>query len=147
MQNGAVLGDVNLLAREHSRDPLRKARVRSELEQKLERFIGNPIFRIIELDTGRGGGQTFAAGGIVREKLAQMQLANLLIMRFESLPCGTPNDRTFSGSSLELPAFCLVLNWKMSQATCAFFWIASLLDAITPMSSFHDLTNDFAPSS
>jgi hypothetical protein len=35
--------------------------------------------------------------------------------------------------------------WR--YATRAACWIASLLEAITPMSSFHDLTNDFAPSS
>src|SRR5262249_42208113 len=87
--------DIDLVSRKHSRNPLSQPCVVGELEQKPESLVGNPILRVIELDAYGGRGQTFAASRVVREKLAQVQLLYLLVMRCERLPGGPPDQRWF----------------------------------------------------
>jgi len=70
------------------------------------------------------------------------------VTEFETL-LGHPSaedDAGFRSLSLffRLGQLCHGLTGYTTRTAC---WIASLLEAITPMSSFHDLTNDFAPSS
>src|SRR5215510_8324050 len=97
MQDGAVFGDVDPASRKHRCNPPFEAGFLSELEQELERLIGNPILRVIEVNAHGRGSETFATTRVIREQLAQMQLLNLLIVRFE----GFPRVASHSGPSFD----------------------------------------------
>ena len=87
VQDGAVFRDVDLLAPEHGVDPLAQAGFLGQLQEELEGFVGDAILRVVQVEAQRLGRHALAALGIVREELAQMQLADLLIVSFEGLPC------------------------------------------------------------
>ena len=91
VQDRTIFGDVDLAARKHRNNPLLQAGFSGKLDQKMQCLVGNPILRIVEVDTEGGSGQAFAASRVVREPLAQMQFPNLPVMRFEGLPGGTPD--------------------------------------------------------
>ena len=83
VEDGAILGDVDLLAAEHRLDAPAQVAIPGQLEQKVERIGGNAVLRIIEVETHRLGLQPFASLRVVREQIAQMQRLNLLVMRGE----------------------------------------------------------------
>ena len=70
VQHGAVLGDVDLLAAEHGVDPRAQTALVGQLQQQLERLVGDAVLRVIEIDARGLGGHAFAALGIVGEQLA-----------------------------------------------------------------------------
>jgi hypothetical protein len=72
MQHSAVFGDIDLFAAKHRVDPRAQTAFFRQLQQKLQRFIGDAIFRIIEVKANCFQRQTFTALGIVGEELAQM---------------------------------------------------------------------------
>ena len=69
VQDGAVLGDVDLLAPEHGVDPLAQAGLLGQLQQELERLVGDAILRVVEVEPDRLGRQPLAALGVVGEEL------------------------------------------------------------------------------
>ena len=77
VQHGAIFGCVDLLAAEHRVDPRAQARLFGELQQQLERLVGDAILRVIEVEARRLRRQAFAALGIVGEQLAQVQALDL----------------------------------------------------------------------
>ena len=48
MEDGSILGDVDLLSREHRVDPFREPHLLGELHEELHGPRGEPIFRVIE---------------------------------------------------------------------------------------------------
>jgi hypothetical protein len=56
------------------------------LKQKLESFVRDSIFRIIQIDAQGFYCQTLAALGIIRKQIAEMCLVDALIVIFESFP-------------------------------------------------------------
>ena len=74
VQDGPVFRDVDLLAPEHGVDALAQAGFLGQLQEQLERFVGDAVLRVVEVDAHRLGGHALAALGVVREELAQMQL-------------------------------------------------------------------------
>ena len=74
VQHGAVLGDVDLVAAEHRVDALAQARLLGQLQQQLERLVGDAILRVIEIDARRLDRQALAALRIVGEELPQMDV-------------------------------------------------------------------------
>ena len=80
VQDGPVLRDVDLLAAEHGVDPRAQAGFLGQLQEQLERFVGDAILRVVEVEARGLGRQALAALGIVREEVAEMQVADLLMM-------------------------------------------------------------------
>ena len=73
VQDGPLLGDVDLLAAKHGVDPLAQAGFLGQLKQQLERFVGDAILRVIEVNARGLGCHALAALGIIREQLAEMR--------------------------------------------------------------------------
>jgi hypothetical protein len=86
MQNGSVLCDVDLFPAKHGIDVRAQTGFIRQSQEELEGFIGDAIFRVIQEKTHCLGCHTFAAFGIIREKLSQMYVANFLIVDCEVLP-------------------------------------------------------------
>ena len=93
VQDGPVLRDVDLLAPEHRVDAGAQAGFLGELEEELQRLVGDPVLRVVEEEARRLGGQALAAPGIVREELAQVQVPHLSVVGFEGLPGGPRGER------------------------------------------------------
>ena len=61
----------------------RNPRFLSELQQKLQRLISDPVLGIVEIDAGRFDGQSLAASMIVPKKLPQMGAFQFLMVLLE----------------------------------------------------------------
>ena len=86
MQDGAVLGDVDLLAAEHRVDPPAQAGLLGELDEQPQRLVGDAVLRVVEVEPDRLDGHALAASGVVGEQLAQMDLGHVLRMGGECRP-------------------------------------------------------------
>ena len=82
VQNRPLFGDVDLIPTKHGLDSLLKAAFFSQLKKKLQCFVGDAIFRVIEVNPSRFCRHTLAALGIICEKLTEMKFADLLIVSF-----------------------------------------------------------------
>ena len=72
VQDRAVFRDVDLVTPEHGVDARAQAGFLCQLQEEPERFVGEAILRVIEVETHRLGAQALAASGIIREELAEM---------------------------------------------------------------------------
>ena len=88
MQDGAVFGDVDLFAAKHGVDARLQARFLGQLQEQLERLIGDAVLGVIEEDAGGLRRQPLAATGIFGEQVAEMHVAHLLGVSFQGLPGG-----------------------------------------------------------
>jgi len=86
MQHRAAFGDVDFFAVPHCADARGNAAFLGELQQQAQGFIGDAILRVIQIQAGRFGGQTFAAARIVCEQLAQMHVAHARMVSGKRLP-------------------------------------------------------------
>ena len=68
VQDGAVLGDVDLLAAKHGVDASFQARFLGQLQQQAERLVGDAVLGVIEEEPRGLGRQPLAAAGIVGEQ-------------------------------------------------------------------------------
>jgi hypothetical protein len=50
VEHRPVLGDVDVLAREHRVAALGDARVRGELQQQRQRLVGDQVLRVVEVE-------------------------------------------------------------------------------------------------
>ena len=89
VQDSAVFRDVDLLAPEHGVDAFAQPGFLGKLQQELEGFVSDAILRVVQIEAQRFGRHTLATFGIIRKKLAQMQLTDTLMVSGESLPCLT----------------------------------------------------------
>ena len=55
-------------------------------KSKPHRLVGDPVLRVVQVDTLGLGCQPLAAPGIGREQLTQVTLANLGVVALEGLP-------------------------------------------------------------
>ena len=88
-KHGAVFREIDLLTAEHGIDPLAQAGFLRELQEEREGFVGEAILRVIQVEARRLRRHAFAALGIIREELAEMQFADFLMVSGEGLPCPT----------------------------------------------------------
>jgi hypothetical protein len=56
------------------------------LTEELDRFVGNAILRVIQVDAHSLGRETLTAFWVIREQIAEVQLPDFLTMPFERLP-------------------------------------------------------------
>src|SRR5262249_28437545 len=55
-------------------------------QEELERFVGDPVLGVVEVDAGRLGREALTAPGVVGEQPPEVQVADLPEMGFERLP-------------------------------------------------------------
>ena len=136
VQNGAPLGDVDLLAREHRVDAPAQPRLLGQRQQQTHRLGGDAMLGVVEIQPGGLERKALAALRIFAEERAQMNVANLLVMLAQRLP-GRPlcEPRRF-GLHRSVPLF----------ANQLAFLSAALLSAMQASRSSHDLTKASAPS-
>ena len=110
MEDGAVLGDVDLLAAEHRVDAIAQPGLLRQLPQQTERLVGDAVLGVVETEAGEFHRHSLAALRVVREERTQVQAADLLVVRLQRLP-----------------------RWARRQHGHLAWWRLSLLDAITSM--------------
>ena len=87
MENGALLGDVDLVAREHGVDVMPQAGLFGKLNQKTYRLGRDSVLRVVEVQTQSLQREAFAALRIVGEKLPEMYVADFRKMLIQRGPC------------------------------------------------------------
>jgi hypothetical protein len=86
VQDGPPLGDVDLLAAEHGVDPVAQARLLGQPAQQRERLVGDAVLRVVEEEAGGLGREALAPRRVLGEEPAEMQVADVLVVRLERLP-------------------------------------------------------------
>src|ERR1700734_3413654 len=86
MQHSPVLRNVDLVPTEHRIDLLAQTRFLGQLDQQLQRLVGNAILRVVEKNSTRLRSKTLTASRIRFKQLTQMFLPNLLKMGLKGLP-------------------------------------------------------------
>jgi len=97
VQDGPVLGDIDLVAAKHRVDLRPHAALAGQGEQQLHRFIGDAVFRVIEKDADGLGGEAFAALRVVGEELPKVKRLEFRVMTFKGLPGGAFRQRRQGG--------------------------------------------------
>ena len=77
MQNGTVLADVDVLAGEHRVAAPLDVPLLRQLDEQLQRLVGDAVLGVVEEEPGALGDQALAAVGVLGEDLAQVALADL----------------------------------------------------------------------
>ena len=170
VQNRALLRDVDLLAAKHGVDPLAQAGFFGQLQQQFQCLVGDAVLGIIEKNADCLGGKTLASLRVVGKQLAEMDFTDLLVVRAQGFPCGTTRE-SFQPACHYLAPVVLALYFtvraevalrthygKFGQREVAHgprlpitriavrYFRTALFDSITPISSFQEFTNAFAPS-
>ena len=97
VQHRAVLGHVDALAGEHRVAPPGDAGLGGQLHQEVERFPGDAILRVVEVDAGRLGRQAGASAGVGGEELTQVGARDLPVVG---------GERAVRRVSLEMERLC-----------------------------------------
>ncbi len=103
VQDGAVFGEIDSLAPEHGVDPRSQADLLRQLQEKLDRFVVDPILRIIEVDPGGLGRHAFASARIIAEEFPHVDVPNFPIMGFETIPGRAGRGRLDAGRHSQIP--------------------------------------------
>ncbi len=161
VQHGPVLRDVDLVAAKHRVDALAQARLLGQLQQQLQRFVGDAVLGIVEIEARRLDRQLLAAVRIVGEQLLQLQVLRCLIMFLKQLPGRAPAQRWPTGgfgasrldasrldaSRLGAGRFGTGRVGRGCHGDQLALRMTALLDLTQSIRSSQDLTNDTAPSS
>ena len=115
MQDGALLGDVDLLAPKHGVDAGPQAGFLRKLHKESERLIRDAVLRVVEVDTSGLGRQALPAFRVVCEEFSEMQVLYVPEMGFEGLPRGTFRKRHGTGCHAHVLSI-VVLYWPRRAA-------------------------------
>ena len=77
VQHRPVLADVDVLAGEHRVAAPLDVPLLRELDEQLQRLVGDAVLGVVEREPGALGDQALAAVGVLGEELAQVALADL----------------------------------------------------------------------
>ena len=77
VQHRAVLGHVDPLAREHGVPVPLELRLLGQLDQEAQGLVGDPVFRIVEVEPDGLRAEPLAPGRILGEELAEMAALDL----------------------------------------------------------------------
>ena len=88
VQRRALLRDVDLVAAEHGVDALTQAAFLGKPQQQLQGLIGDPVFRIVEINARGLQRHSLAAIGILGEELPKMDILDRLVMGLQQSPGG-----------------------------------------------------------
>ena len=72
MQDGPLLGDVDLLAAEHGVDAGSQAGFLGQLQEEIQRLVGDAVLGVVEVDADGLDRQAFAAFRVVGEELPEV---------------------------------------------------------------------------
>ena len=97
VQDRAVLGDVDPLAGEHRLDMGAQPGLLREREQQGERLVGDPVLGVVQVQARPLGCQPLPARGIIGEQLAQVHVADRLVVAGKLGPRGTLAQRSRAG--------------------------------------------------
>ncbi len=86
VQDRAVFGDVDPVAREHGVDPLAQVAFPRQLHEESQRVVGDAVLRVIEVHASGFCRQTFAARWIVGKERAEVDVRDLCVVACERLP-------------------------------------------------------------
>jgi hypothetical protein len=86
MQNGPLLGHIDLLAAKHRGNAPAQAALLGKLHEQPDGLVGYAVLRVVEINARRFGRKALTTPGIVSEELSQMQAAYRLVMLRERLP-------------------------------------------------------------
>lgn len=86
VENGALLSEIDFISSKHRVDVRSQARFLGQLDEHLDGFVRNAILRVVQEDAYSLGRHPFAALGVLREEVSQMQAANLLVVGLEIFP-------------------------------------------------------------
>src|SRR5215472_1317 len=81
VQHSPVLGGSDFVAPEHRVDARAQTALFGQFNEQPYGFIGDAVFRIVEIHTGSLHRQLLTTLRIVSEQVAQMPIAHLLVMR------------------------------------------------------------------
>src|SRR5207253_2181969 len=73
-------------AGEHRIDPLAQAAFLRELDEQTERLVGDPVLGVVEIDVLGLDGEALATVAVLREQVAQVEVADLVGMPCKRLP-------------------------------------------------------------
>ena len=103
MERRAALGDVHPLTAEHRLHLLGELSLRRELPQKLEGVVGDAMFRVVEVEAGRFGGQPLAARRIGVEEIPELQALDFPPVPLQPGPDGSLYEGLSHGAAQSLP--------------------------------------------
>jgi hypothetical protein len=86
VQHGALFRHVDPLTAEHRGHALTQTAFPGQSHEQSDRFIGDAVLRVVEVNTGGFGAQARAPARIFGEELPQMQITDRCAMCFERLP-------------------------------------------------------------
>ena len=92
VQRRAVFGEVDFVAAKHGVDAFPQPGFGCQLEEQLQRFVGDAVFRIIQIESGGLQGHSFAAFWICGEEITKVQIAGLLEVRGQGAPGFAPGE-------------------------------------------------------
>ena len=92
MEHRALLGDVDLLAREHRVAQLLDPGPAGQRDQQRDRLGGEPVLRVVEVEVADLEVHRLAAVGLVGEERPEMDVADGVEVRLERTPFGRVDD-------------------------------------------------------
>ena len=93
VQDGTVLGHVDLLAREHRVDAGPETGGVGQRQEEADGLVGQAVLRVVEVQAVDLEGEPLAARAVLREQLAEVHVLDRLVVRLERLPFGGAGDR------------------------------------------------------
>src|SRR3989442_994916 len=91
--NSVSLGSRARVATEHRLDPRWQPALGGRPEQERQRFAGQPVLRVVEVEAGRLDGQPLAAAGIVGEERPQVDVLDRLVVLSQRAPGRAAGER------------------------------------------------------
>ena len=87
VQHRAVLGGVDVHAGIHRVAALFQVRGSRQIDQQFQRFAGDPVLAVVDVEVADRQRQFGAPGGVLVEQFADVFVADLIVMSRQRLPC------------------------------------------------------------
>jgi hypothetical protein len=101
VQDGTVLGDVDLLASEHGIDAIAQTGALGQRDEQPERLGGDAVLRIVEVHAVELDGHVLAALRVVGEQVTEVDVAQLREVSVERAPLRRLGDRRHAANPNE----------------------------------------------
>ena len=92
VQHRAVLGGVDVHAGEHRVAALLEAGGAGQIDQQLQRLAGDPVLAVVDVEVADRQRQFGTPVGVLVEELAEVFVADLIVMPLQGLPCWSGRD-------------------------------------------------------
>jgi hypothetical protein len=93
VQDGTILGHVDVIASEHGRDPLGQAGALRQRSQEPERLVGHEVLRVVQVQVADLQGHALAAVRVSGEQPAQVRAAERFPVGLQGVPFGALFDQ------------------------------------------------------